>query len=109
MTHICHGMTADGNPCQSTVLIDAHIVPRGFAREIMSGALNLKQISLARVATTQHGVYDPNILCATCDGTLGVFDAYGIQVVRRLPAEHIAERNTFLLERVDGPMFAKSR
>lgn len=82
-------MTCHGLGCTCTKLIDAHIIPRGFARDIMGSHTHNMQVSMDRARVTQHGVYDPKILCAECDGKLGVYDDYAIEICRRFNAEKI--------------------
>jgi hypothetical protein len=97
-----------GYQCASTDLIDAHIFPRGFARDIMGDHTHNLKIMMDRVQTTQHGVYDPNILCESCDGKLGKLDDYALEICRRFPREHvIAPDGLFEMNTVDGDKFAK--
>jgi metal-dependent amidase/aminoacylase/carboxypeptidase family protein len=69
-----------GYQCTSTDLIKAHIIPACFAREIMGSRRHNLKISLDKVHPTQHGVFDPNILCGNCDGILGKLDDYALEV-----------------------------
>jgi hypothetical protein len=105
----CRGITASGAPCAATALIQAHIIPRGFARDIMGGHQHNMRITANNVGVTQHGVYDPQILCASCDGALGLYDDYAVDVSRRfLAGEHVvAADGTYTLSNVDGDLFAK--
>jgi hypothetical protein len=82
-TGSCHGLASDGGLCRDPDLCDAHIFPRSFARDIMRGHTQAKRLSLRAVTSTQHGVYDSDILCATCDRKLGVYDKYAVEVCRR--------------------------
>jgi hypothetical protein len=96
-----------GYQCANTNLIDAHIVPRGFARDVMGTHPNNRLISIDRVGTTQHGVFDRGILCADCDGKLGDLDNYAITVCRRFRGERtIAADGLFEMQNVDGDRFA---
>jgi hypothetical protein len=97
-----------GYQCESTEFIDAHIIPRGFARDMKGDEPHNLLISKACVRPTQHGVYDNRLLCATCDGALGDLDSAALEVCRRFPAEHkIIAGDCFVLENVDGNAFAK--
>jgi hypothetical protein len=101
-TLLCRGYC-----CFSSVLINAHIVPRGFARDTMDGYPHNLKISATSVHPTQHGVYDPAILCSTCDGLLGKLDDYALDVCRRFPREHVdLGDGTFEMPNVDGNRFA---
>lgn len=96
-----------GYECLSTDLIKAHILPRGIARDIMGDRNHIMKASIDQVEYTQHGVYDPNILCAKCDGILGKYDDYAIKVFRRFPDEHIDEGNRiFVVPNVSGDKLA---
>lgn len=72
--------TCHGPGCRSVDLIDAHIVPRGFAR-IMHGKngynLGITEKGAQR-AKLQHGRFDRNILCADCDRKLGELDEFAL-------------------------------
>ncbi|MGC2411483.1 MAG: hypothetical protein WA459_02155 [Stellaceae bacterium] len=99
---ICHGYQ-----CNSIDLIEAHIYARGFARDMMEDHTHNLKITLDKVQATQHGVFDPGILCATCDGTLGKLDDYALEVYRRFPREHIRTRDGgFEMPNIDGDRFA---
>lgn len=100
-------MTCRGLGCKCTELINAHIMPRGFARDIMGDRTHNIQVSMSNAKPTQHGVYDPNILCASCDGTLGEYDDYAIEVCRRFGADHVAQNEMFTMSNVNGDTLAK--
>jgi len=62
----------------------------------------------AGYAKPQLGQYDNQILCASCDNKLGVFDNYALQVCARFKGEHkILTSDRFELKDVDGDKFAK--
>ena len=99
-----------GNGCGSTSLIKAHIIPRGFARAMKSaGSPHNLLILEDNVRPTQHGVFDPALLCERCDGILGKLDDYGVEICRRFPSEHKVtdDGDMFEMEDVDGNAFAK--
>jgi hypothetical protein len=58
---------------------------------------------------TQLGIFDKHILCAKCDGDLGKFDDYAVQVCRDYPTRAIEDRGKSLwaMPGVDGNTFAK--
>ena len=96
-----------GYRCTSTDLIDAHIVPRGFARAVMGIYTSNRLISINKVRSTHHGVFDRGILCAGCDGKLGDLDNYALTVCRRFRRERIIrDDGLFELTSVDGDLFA---
>jgi hypothetical protein len=101
---ICHGPN-----CRSEQLIEAHIIPQGFARFIRGPDANVK-LTPERVseAKPQLGEYDPDILCADCDRKLGLDDEYGLEVCRRYDAEHILVGDkVFEMKNVDCERFSK--
>lgn len=100
-------MICQGLGCNCTKLIKAHIVPRCFARALMGQSTHNIQVSLVNARPTQHGVYDPTILCAKCDGILGEYDDYAIEICKRFEPDHIVKDETFELANVDGDKFAK--
>jgi hypothetical protein len=101
-TGICRGFQ-----CNNTELIEAHIVARGFAKEIRGQHRHNWLISDQRVSHTQLGVWDAGILCATCDGKLGDLDKYALTVCRRFRRERvIRDDGLFELTSVDGDLFA---
>jgi hypothetical protein len=96
-----------GYGCKNTDLIDAHIIPRGFARDVMGDNKHLLLFSETSLRPSQHGVWDEDLLCATCDNELGKLDAYALNVCRRFhPDEHRGANNWFLMDNVDGDRFA---
>jgi hypothetical protein len=72
-------MACRGLACTSNVLIDAHIIPRGFSRDVLRGEKHL----------------------------LGYYDDYAIDICRKFGAEHTAEDGVFSMKHVDGDRFAK--
>jgi hypothetical protein len=96
-----------GYQCASTDLIKAHIIPACFAREIMGSHPHNLKISFDKVHPTQHGVFDPNILCGSCDGVLGKLDDYALEVCRRFPQEGKKPGDGgFEMSSIDGDKFA---
>jgi hypothetical protein len=64
-------------------------------------------ISMSKVRTTHHGVFDRGILCADCDGELGDLDNYALTVCRRFRRERIIGADgLFELANVNGDRFA---
>lgn len=100
-------MTCHGLNCACSTLIDAHIIPRAFARDVMGSHKNNVQVSMNNARQTHHGVYDPNILCAACNSLLEKFDDYGSDVSRRFDAESILRGGDFHMANVDGDLLAK--
>ncbi len=99
-------MKCCGYNCDSTDLIKAHVFPRGFARDMMTGTHNV-QVSITKARLTQHGPYDQGILCATCDGIIGEYDDYANSICRIFPLAHIERDGTFETKNVDGNKFAR--
>jgi hypothetical protein len=63
-------------------LIDAHIIPRPFFRTKEPGGAPkfLSNTDGTYPKRAPIGIYDPAILCATCDGRIGRWDEYGIEL-----------------------------
>lgn len=101
----CRGLN-----CECTTLIEAHIIPKGFARFIRGDQYNMT-LTLENVvrAKQQLGYSDKAILCADCDHKLGeLYDEYALNVCRSFEEKHIELReNVFELADVDGDRFAK--
>src|SRR5438132_1433936 len=72
--------------CGGARLINAHIIPRSFARMLKDGSNkhNL-ELSIVQVKATQLGIFDKNISCAKCDVILGKLDDYLYDVIRYTP------------------------
>ena len=99
----CHGLN-----CSSTALIKAHIIPQGFARLLQK---NGKNIDLSRekiaYAKSPMGLFDPNILCKACDGRLGQYDQYALEVCKGFGSSHVNHGSEFEWPDVDGEKIAK--
>ena len=82
--------------------MEAHIIPRAFARDIRDDGPNM-QLRPDRVgqAKPQLGEYDPNILCASCDGRLGLLDDYAIEVCRDFKKRHTRHDDDFEVPDID--------
>ena len=100
-------MACRGLNCTNTDLIEAHIIPRAFARDMMAAAGHNILASMDKAHKTQHGVYDPNILCAACDGILGGYDDYAIEVCRTFDTKHSEFDGRFLMRDIDRDKLAK--
>jgi hypothetical protein len=88
-------------------LIVAHIIPAAFARDMMAGAKHNFRGSIDKVHPEQHGIYDRNILCAKCDGKLGDYDGYAIDVCRIFDRKQSEFDGRFLMRHIDGDKLAK--
>jgi len=94
-------MNSSGTECSRTGMIRAHIIPRGFARDITSSQSHNLKITASSVSKTNHGVYDSQLLCETCDNFLGEYDRYALDVFRRFPTEAVIfDDNTFVMRQV---------
>ena len=85
---------------------------RAFARYLGEGGGPNVLMSMSRVrqAKPQLGEYDSQILCASCDGKLGVFDGYAVEVFRSFQSEHrvVAAGTEYEFAPFDGDKFAKA-
>ncbi len=77
--------------CQrSAKLIRAHIIPKPFYEPIKGDSDKVVVLRPTEKKFTQYsssGIFDPEILCAECDGLLGQLDEYGLQIFKNPPAE----------------------
>ena len=98
-----------GLNCSSTDLIEAHIIPKGFARLIRGPGPNVAlSVQQVREAKPQLGEYDADILCATCDQKLGYFDDYAVDLCKTFERKHVRLSNDiFELQGFDGDKFTK--
>ena len=71
--------------------IRAHLIPRAFARDMRKGGSDLRMGSIDQTGYTssKSGVFDDAILCADCDGKLGVLDDYAVTFCRRFEDERV--------------------
>jgi hypothetical protein len=102
-------MACRGLNCANTKLINAHILPRGFARLIRAEPkAELLKLTADGVgpALPQLGETDRNILCADCDALLGKCDAYAIEVCRSF-APDSPHSDPFEMRSVDTEQFSK--
>jgi hypothetical protein len=100
----CHGFR-----CASTTLIKAHLVPQAFGRAVKSmNGPNTRVSERVVSRKAQHGLFDPNILCADCDGYLNTkYDDPAARFINRfefLPGELDLSRSHFEKPNVDGDM-----
>lgn len=76
-------MTTRCLSCQTPSTIDAHIIPKAVVREFRRRGPDKKTLAVfsnrAVVARAQNGIFDPNILCQTCDGKIGNADKWFVE------------------------------
>jgi hypothetical protein len=60
---------------------------KSFGRLAIGDGKHLKQVSFGSRKPLQSGVWDTEILCQRCDGILGIYDKYAIELVRRAASE----------------------
>ncbi|CAN5568592.1 hypothetical protein BH09GEM1_BH09GEM1_37980 [soil metagenome] len=67
-------------------LIEAHIIPKPFFRAYGDGRRAPKLLSNSagvRPKRVRTGFYDSGILCGPCDGRIGIWDQYGVDLLIR--------------------------
>lgn len=103
ITNRCHGLD-----CASSDLIEAHVIPKAFARFVRGNGRTVEvQMKKSGYAKRQLGVFDRNILCKTCDGKLGIYDQYAVEVCCSFEETHRRQdRALFELPGVDGERLA---
>ena len=101
-------MVCQGLNCTSTKLINAHIIAKGFGRLMRGSGPNIR-ISPENVGTArqQLGEFDPGILCADCDGLLGRFDDYVVELCQKFEQLHTRRPEAFELPHADRELFGK--
>jgi hypothetical protein len=100
---ICHGPN-----CTSTKLVNAHIIAKGFGRLIRGDGPNIR-IAPENIGTArqQLGEFDSGILCADCDGILGRFDDYVIELCQKFDLHAKRSPDAFELPHADRELFVK--
>jgi len=98
----CHGFG-----CRSRDLIEAHIVPKGFARFIRQAHHNVILTKERTRRTPQLGVSDWNILCSKCDGWLGRYDDALLNAAKNFRRLHHNAGLVWELPDVNPDEFAK--
>ena len=99
----CHGLG-----CNSTDLIDAHIVPEGLAKFIREAHHNLILSKANTRKTPQLGDTDRHILCGDCDRVLGRYDEVLIEAARNFRRLHKNHGQIWTLPTVDAEDFSKA-
>ena len=64
-------------------LCSAHIIPKAFYKLKQSPYLGISSDGKVDVTKCQNGIKDPNILCAKCDGILGKYDKYAVEILKK--------------------------
>lgn len=94
--------------CGNEKTIKAHIIPRAFAHQAKGSEKRLSAIDdEGGERFTQSGYWDRNILCASCDGKLGVFDRYYVEFCRSLRGVISLPGGPRVFKNVDALMIAK--
>ncbi len=100
--------TCRGFGCTSTDLIDAHIIPAGFARLVRGPDHTIKvTMRSAGRAKQQLGEFDRTILCSACDNKLGVYDNYALGALSSFSRKHTMTPQGIAELAVDGDKIAK--
>src|SRR5689334_14371814 len=100
----------NGPNCTSRTPCAAHIIPAGFGRRVAQedGFSIIVTPEYAGRARFTNGEFDKTILCADCDGRLGYFDDYALEVVEKFDAQHKKlHRDVFELPGFDGERLAR--
>jgi hypothetical protein len=102
-------MICQGPNCTSTKLVNAHIIAKGFGRLMRGSGPNIR-ITPDNIGTArqQLGEFDSGILCADCDGLLGRFDDYVIELCQKFEQLHTKlGPKGFELPHADRELFGK--
>jgi len=96
--------------CGSEKTIKAHLIPRAFTKEVIlnSGEKHVVAHSSGdQYRTTDTGLFDPEILCGSCDGKIGQYEGSVFNFLGK--ARDAKPRvNAFLeCDPIDGDMFVR--
>ncbi|TWT80554.1 hypothetical protein CA13_19990 [Planctomycetes bacterium CA13] len=86
--------------CSHPKTIKAHLIPRAFATQVQTGKSHAVVKPTGVYRTTQSGIWDPEILCENCDGVLGTYENYALQVSNAI-RKHGSDK-PFATKVVDG-------
>jgi hypothetical protein len=108
----CTSLSVYGMPClncDSPQTIRAHLIPRVFATEVQTGKAHAASVGTSgRFVPSQSGLFDPDILCETCDGHIGQFEKYAATALARL--RRLAATQTLglcIVDHFDGDRFLR--
>jgi hypothetical protein len=99
--------TCRGLDCMSTHLIDAHIIPEGFARFVRRDEHNVILTKQKTKTTPQLGDTDRSILCAECDRKLGVYDDALLRAAKNFKRMHKNTGTVWALPKANADQFSK--
>jgi hypothetical protein len=93
--------------CGDPATCRSHIIPGAIGKDIIAVSDGRKSLSLAvpdrTDDTIQSGIFDKNILCATCDGKLGKYDDHAIDISRLVgTSSEVLTRDDFTIRREQG-------
>lgn len=72
--------------CGEAPTVRAHLIPQSFVREVRDGG---KHVLLTKGMTKefrqrQNGLFDTELLCASCDNRLGAFESFAFDLAKQL-------------------------
>lgn len=84
--------------CGKGPTIKAHLIPESFVKEIQVAAKSGEQHMIVQPddgpkQASKTGRFAPDILCAACDGKLGVYENQALQIFRRLRMRKIGRKS----------------
>lgn len=96
--------------CNTDKTIRAHLIPEAFVSEVKCDRGEQHLIlhdGKAKPKVSNTGIYDPNLLCEACDGILGRYEGYAIELFRRLRAIGAQLGTIVDMGPVDGDMLLR--
>jgi hypothetical protein len=99
---VCNGID-----CESTILCEAHVIPRGFGRFTRGRHHNVILTMETTRTTPQLGIFDTELLCADCDNSLGAFDDVLIEAAVHFRRLHQNNGPIWSLPSIPPEQFAK--
>jgi len=91
--------------CGSSDTINAHLIPEAFVMEVKVDRGEQHLIlheGQDRPLVSNTGAYDPDLLCAACDGILGRWEGYAFKLFKRLRAIEAEIGSIVPMGSVDG-------
>lgn len=91
--------------CGAVKTIEAHLIPRAFVMEV-KGSPGEQHLILRRgrerPQVSNTGIYDRDLLCGTCDGRLGSYEGYAVELLRRCRAQQVVAGKVVTVQDLDG-------
>lgn len=91
--------------CGAAKTIEAHLIPRAFVMEVKGSRGEqhlLVHRNRERPQVSNTGIYDKNLLCSACDGRLGGYEGYAVELLRRCRTQQVPPGKVVTVRDLDG-------